>query len=115
MKLSDIKGREAIELLADILEPVMRIFADKDIAEAWESNVTRVEMARLILKNHPDEVVTILKAMNDGEEPNVFTLPIKLIELMNDDEMKRLFTSRAQKEGAESSGSVMESTEAKTK
>ena len=73
MKLSDYKGEEALDVLADIIEPVTFILADADIQkmraeeqkkrEAAERNKTPYRSAPMIsyvkpaIKNHKKEII----------------------------------------------------------
>lgn len=115
MKLSDYKGEEALDLIVEILEPITKIMSDKQIAEAYQK-VSKLEAIKIAIKNHKTEVIEIL-AILDGEDPeeyevNVFTLPVKILEILNDPELVKLFGSQGQTGGAKSSGSVLENIEA---
>lgn len=118
MKLSEYRGEQALELLADIVEPAAAIISDKEIAKLAKSGAERIKLVKPIIKNHKKEVIEIL-AILDGEDPkqyadkvNVFTLPTKLLDILNDPELTNLFTLQGQKMDEESSGSATESTEA---
>lgn len=118
MKLSEYKGEQALDILADIVEPAAAILADKELAELSKSGVARIKLVKPIIKNHKKEVIEIL-AILEGEEPeqyaekvNIFTLPAKLLELLNDPELVNLFTWQGQKTENETSGSATENTEA---
>ena len=89
----------------------MEIFSDQELAEAYRSNVSRFEFAKMILKNHPQAVSDVFMIL-DGEEPSVLTLPVKLIQLMNDPEFVRFFASQGQSSEGESFGSATEDTQA---
>lgn len=116
MKLSDIKGKAALKALADIMEYVSVIMADEKIKEAMrEKDIKKI--VPLLLKTYPDEVIAIL-AITEGEEPktyeskvNMLTLPAKLIEIFNDEELMSLFHSQGQMTDTESSVSATENTE----
>lgn len=124
MKLSDYKGEEAIEILADIIEPLTAILGDEDMRKIASENkgkkITPVSYIKPILKNHPKEVIEVLAGID--KEPveeyrkkvNVLTLPMKLLELMNDPQMQSLFTSQGQTDMnlKPHSGSATENTEA---
>lgn len=115
-KLSEYKNEEAIELLADIMEPVSEILADDEVKNTYRSGANKIALVKVILKHHSKQVVDIL-AILDGiprEEYkcNVVTLPIKLIEIFNDEELTSFFESQSQILGEELSGSVTENTEA---
>lgn len=111
MKLSDYKGEEALDLIAELLEPIAKIMSDKQIADAYQK-VSKLEAIKIAIKNHKTEVIEIL-AILDGEDPaeyevNFFTLPIKILEILNDPELIKLFGLQGQTGGAISSGSVSE-------
>lgn len=115
MKLSDYKGEEALDIIVDLLEPMTKIMSDKEIAQAYQE-VSKLEAIKIAIKNHKKEVIEIL-AILDGADPkeyevNIFTLPVKLLEILNDPELVKLFGSQGQTGGAISSGSVSENTEA---
>lgn len=114
MKLSDFQGEAALDLLADLIEPVGEIASDKDIVKAY-SEGNKFKAIAAAIKAHKQAVIKIL-ALLDGVpvedyKVNVFTLPAKLLELLNDPEVAMLFTSQGQMGDATSSGSASEKTE----
>lgn len=118
MKLSEIKGEKAIDLLADLLDPVGEILEDEKIIKMVRSGkATRVEIVKVVLKRHKKAVIEIL-ALMDGEDPktyevNVLTLPSKLLEILNDQDFINLFTSQGQKITEQLSGSATGTTKEK--
>ena len=124
MKLSDYKGEEAIEVLADIIEPLTAILGDEDMRKLVADNkgkkIAPVVYIKPMLKNHPKEILEVLAGIE--KEPveeykkkvNILTLPIKLLVLMNDPQMQILFTSQGQTDMnlKPHSGSATENTEA---
>lgn len=116
MKLSEFKGEDALDLLADIIEPAAEILSDKEIAEIYRSGGKKTALVKVAIKNHKKEVIEILAAMDGvpAEEYscNVLTLPMKLLEILNDKELIQFFTSAVQTGGATSSTSPTETTEA---
>lgn len=115
MKLSDYKGEDALELLANIIEPAMEIFSDKRISEAAKSKMARGALVKMILKNHKKSILEIM-AYIDGEDPTtynpgVFTIPVRLLELFNDEEFTELFHSLGQKSSDQLSGPATEATQ----
>ena len=115
MNLSDYKGEEALDIIVELLEPITKIMSDKEIAEAYQK-VSKLEAIKIAIKNHKKEVIEIL-AILDGEDPakyevNIFTLPAKILEILNDPEFLNLFGSQGQTGGAISSGSVLENIKA---
>lgn len=101
MKLSDFKGEKAIEVFADLLEPIAEILTDSEIVKLVQSeDVKQIEVIKKILKGHSKSVVQIL-AILEGEDPatykpDIITLPKKLIEIFNDEAFIDLFTSQSQ-------------------
>lgn len=118
MRLSELKGEKALEVLGEIIEPAISIMQDKNIVSAARVGNT-LEIVKIMCKDHKREVITML-AVLDGEDPATYevgllTLPAKLLELLNDPEVQRLFTSQGQMEEATTSGSASESTKARKK
>lgn len=117
MKLSDYKGEQALDLLADIIEPIAMIMADKEIIAIANSGKPVIKIIKPMIKNHKKEVIEIM-AVLDGEDPesyekkiDIFTLPVKLVTIINDPYIKDLFTSQGQNKEETNSGSAMENTE----
>lgn len=113
MKLSEYQGEAALDILADLIEPAGEIMSDKEIGEVFKKN--RFKAIRLAIKNHKKAVMQIMAIMDgvpvDEYKCNVFTLPAKILELLNDQELIQLFTYQGQTGDAKSSGSVSENTE----
>lgn len=113
-KLSEIRGEDALDVLADILEPAAEIMTDKEIAK-FVRDKKPLKAVKLALKNHKKSVITILAVMEDEDPetymPGLATLPVKLLELVNDPDMIQVFYSQGEMEGGTPSGSAMESTE----
>jgi hypothetical protein len=116
MKLSEIKGADSLDVLAEIAEPAVEIMADEEIRKIVDSNLPKVMLIKPILKNHKDGVVQILAAL-ERQDPdefvktmNILTLPKKLMEILDDKELLELFQSQGEMMEEESSGSASEST-----
>ena len=113
MKLSEYQGEAALELLADLIEPAGEIMSDKQIGDIFKEN--RFKAIGLAIKNHKKAVMQIMAAMDgvpvDEYKCNVFSLPVKILELLNDPDLIQLFTYQGQTGDAKSSGSVSENTE----
>lgn len=97
MKLSEIKGKDAIKTLANLMEPVAKIAGDAKLQAAVKAKKPMPLIAKELLENWPDEVIEIL-ALLDGADPetyevNLLTLPMKLLEVLNDPEINTLFFS----------------------
>ena len=103
-KLSDIQNEEALDVLADLLDPIAELSRDKKITEP---NVdengktipkTKLEMAQVAIKRHKRAVLRIL-AILDGVplkeySVNLIQLPLKVYELLNDEDMMAFFQSQ---------------------
>ena len=113
MKLSEYQGEAALDLLADLIEPVGESMSDKEIGEVFKKN--RFKAIGMAIKNHKNAVMQIMAIMDgapvDEYKFNVFTLPAKILELLNDPALIQLFTYQGQTGDANSSGSVSENTE----
>ena len=113
MKLSEYQGEAALDLLADLIEPVGEIMSDKEIGDVFKKN--RFKAIGLAIKNHKKSVIQILATMDgvpvDKYKCNVFTLPAKILELLNDPALVQLFTYQGQTGDANSSGSASENIE----
>lgn len=116
-KLSEIKGEDAIDVLADILEPVTSIAADDEIRKAVKAGLPKIKLIQLALKSHKKDIVKILAVMDgqDAEnyEVNLLELPARILEILNDETVMSLFTSQGQMMESERSGSALENTEGK--
>ena len=113
MKLSEYQGEESLDLLADLIEPAGEIMSDKEIGEVFKKN--RFKAIGMAIKNHKKAVMQIMATMDgvpvDEYKFNVFTLPLKILEILNDPDLVQLFTSQGQTGDAISSGSASENTE----
>ena len=113
MKLSEYQGEAALDILAELIEPAGEIMSDKEIGEVFKKN--RFKAIGLAIKNHKKAVMQIMATADgvpvDEYRCNVFTLPVKILELLNDSELIQLFTYQGQTGDANSSGSASENTE----
>lgn len=116
MSIDEIRGKDAIEVLADIMEPASKILSDDILKEKIRANSSdNVKVVQLLLKSHPEEVLEIM-AYLDGEDPSaynpgIFVLPKKLMELAENEDLMSLFQSGGQNKDSISSGSALENTE----
>ena len=116
MKLSDYRGEDALDILADLLEPAVEVFGDAEFAKIYKTG-QKIKAVQYALKNHKKEVLQML-AILEGENPETYkpgllVLPAKLLEILNDPELVSLFTEQEQSKEKTSSGPATESTEAK--
>lgn len=108
MKLSEYQGEAALDILADLIEPAGEIMSDKQIGDVFKEN--RFRAIGLAIKNHKNAVMQIMATMDgvpvEEYKCNVFTLPVKILELLNDPDIVQLFTYQGQTGDADSSGSA---------
>lgn len=100
MKLSEIKGEKAIEVFADLLEPVSKILSDEDILNSIKQKESQITIIQKMLKGHSKEIVEMLAILEDVPvaeyQVDFVTLPMKLIEIFNDPAVVELFTLQGQ-------------------
>lgn len=100
MKLSEYKDEAALELLADLIEPASAIFADEEIKAAYEKKESKAAMIGKAIKRHKPEVMRILAALDgvpvEEYHCNILTLPVKLLQILNDPDLTDFFSSAAQ-------------------
>jgi hypothetical protein len=118
MKLSEYKGEQALDMLADLIEPATAIMADPEIARLTRAKIPAIKIVKVAIKNHKREVLEIMATL-DGADPkdyaekvNLFTLPAKLLEIINDPDLMSLFTLQGQSKDETNSGSASENIEA---
>lgn len=97
-KLSEYKDGDALDLLADIMEPAVEITADEEFKAAFEQSP--VKAASVAIKRHKKEVMGILARMDgvpvEDFHCNILTLPGRIIEILSDEELLAFFTEQAQ-------------------
>lgn len=116
-KLSDYKGDDAIELWADLLDPLTTIFTDNEIKGVVQQGKNKIIIAKTLLKKHKSEAVEIMTRIDP--EPidglNIITRLIALLSEIGENEEIKSFFGYAEevKTDSESSGLHMVNTEAK--
>lgn len=98
-KISDYKDEEAIELWGDLLDPMIKIFADKDVAKAIRSGAPAFVIAKEIIKKQSNEAKEIMLRIDP--EPidgiNFVTRLVSIVmDFMNNDTVKDFFASAGQ-------------------
>lgn len=120
MKLTDYQNEDALEVLANIIEPVTEILQDKKIARVFSGKkFNTLEVVKVLLKDHKKSVVEIMAALNnvpyEEYKFNIITGTQQLVELLNDKELIDFFQSQEKMMEPASSGSVMANTEGSEK
>lgn len=114
-KLQDIKNEEALDVIAELLEPLSEIFSDPEFVKVRnDGKKTLIEKVQWAIVNHKKAIIKAL-AIIDGEpyetyEISALMLPIRILEIVNDKDLISLFTVQGQITELTSSGSAMENT-----
>lgn len=107
-------NEDALDFLADIIEPAARIFSDKKVQKAFQSG-NQVKAAKAILKGHDKDAMIIIAAADQTtpDKCRYSTLDLfkKLMDILNDKDIMDFLSSQAQMEESKPSGSVTESIE----
>lgn len=119
-KLSEIKGDEAVDVLAALMSPVTAIFSDKEVSNKWKKKGSKmVEVASFVFKQHKDAVIDMLVIL-DGRtrkeylaESSVASIIHDVMVLFDDPDMQQLFTGAGQEKRP--SGSATENTKGSEK
>ena len=127
MRLSNVKGERALDVIADIIEPIANIAEDDKAAalfrreklpdgvDARAFTVQRLKKGvPALVKSHKDDIITILSSI-EGTSREAYTDKLDLLklirdftELITDEAFTGLFISA---QSGDSSGSAPESTE----
>ena len=115
MNLFELENEDAVDMLADILEPACKIMANEEVQKAYRSKKPKLLIIKTMLKECKESVVELLAIIN-GKDPKEYkcTIPsiIKdLLSLLNDENVQVLFQSQSQNIIKTSSGSATENTE----
>lgn len=100
MKISDFKNEAALDLLADIIDPVTTIFADEGFKKA-AAGKNRLQIVSYLLKNQQKPIIEILARL-DGVDPSeykgtIVTMTKQVLDLLNDEDLIDFFQSQGQK------------------
>ena len=116
-RLSDFRDEEALDVLCELIEPACEIMADEDVQKAFEkgSGVTMVQAVKLIIKGHKRAVMEIMAALEgvplEEFHCNLLTLPMQVMQIVNDNDLRTFFTLQAQNGSLTDSGLATANTE----
>lgn len=112
-RLSEYKDEEALDLLADILSPTVEIMQDEAVQKFFnkgDENMTVADVVTLVIKTHKKAVMQIMAALegvpSEEYHCNIFTLPVQLMQVVNDPDLRAFFASQGQTDSASTSGSA---------
>lgn len=112
--LKDYQGEDAIELWADLTEPIAIIVADKEIRKVFEDeNTSKVVIAKEILKRFKKEAETILLRIDPTplNGLNVITRIVDIIlEILNDSDINAFLSQLPETAEHNASGNATETT-----
>lgn len=129
MKLSEIKGERAIEVIADLIEPIAKIAEDKDASKLFKRErppkgmkaqtflLKRIRTSvPLLLRKHKGELIEIMATLEGVEKEayaealSVPKLIADIFGLLTDSELLSLF-GLAQTTEEASSGAALDNTQ----
>lgn len=122
--LTDFKGEAALDLVANIIEPISVLAADETLKEMLSGDLDGAAVMKLVsylLKNNKKEVLEILAA-TEGKKPEECDFTIKsifvdvnnLVKMITEDpdmeDVRDFFSGLSQKGSETSSGNATEPT-----
>lgn len=100
MKLTDATNEEALDMLAEILEPCSEIFSDPELKKAYEGGASYVKLIKIAIKSHKKAIIEIMATLDgvpvEEYKCNMLTLPLNLFEILNSGELTPFFQSLGQ-------------------
>lgn len=94
-KLSEYHDEDALDLLADLIEPVGALVKDETFRRAFDEDKLRA--VKIAIKGHKAEVLEILARLEgvavEDFHCDIFTLPVQLFEIITDEGLQAVFTS----------------------
>jgi hypothetical protein len=116
MKISNLRGEDAIDKMADLIEPITIIASDKEFENLYNSKPL-IFAVKHCLKNHKHEVLEILAIINceepDNFNPKFWELPKMVLEVLADEDVKSLFTFQQMQNSNDTSFAAVELTKEK--
>lgn len=117
MIVTELKNEEALDLLADIIDPVAAIMQDEGFVKlARDKTTKKIQLVKYMLKNHASHIVEIF-AICEGVpvseyKGTILSMTKGLLDMLNNKELVDFFTSQGLLKGILSSGPATETTEA---
>lgn len=101
MKIAEMDNEKALDAFADILEPMSVIFTDNELKRTSEDGGSYMKLIQIAIKKHKQEIIKILATLDgvpvEEYKCNVFTLPLKVLSLIQDEELSQFFSLQSQK------------------
>lgn len=99
-KLLEYTNEEALEKLADIIEPISEIAGNKEFKKVYKES--KIAAIQILLKHHPSALIDILAVyegiLREEFSANAVQIIAKALSLFNDKEIMSVFTSLEQNE-----------------
>lgn len=99
-KISEIRGEDALDVLADLLDPVSEICVDEKVVDLFKDKEVKnkkLKIATLILRKHKKAIIKILAILEgvnpDEYKPSLAILPVHVLQLLNDPDVIAVFQS----------------------
>lgn len=101
-KLTELKDKEALDRVADLLDPITVIITNPKVMEA--SKISRLNGVKVAFKECGDAVIELLAVYNGIPVPEYHCTAIsaikELMELISTPELQEVFTSAKQNQEA---------------
>ena len=113
-KLSEYKDEQALDLLADLLDPTVMILGNPAVNSCIRKGqkLKAIKWAIKLEKKRVIEILALLEGVPEKDfHCNLVTLPKMLLEILNDELLSDFFKSQGQKISEVSSSSAMENSE----
>ena len=83
-KLSDYQGAEAIELWADLMEPIVRILQDARFVKfaKTKDKTSKLLLVSEILREHKEDMTEIFTRIDPDEQVNGLTVALRTTQLL---------------------------------
>lgn len=111
MRLSDFKDEKALEVVADLIDPITEIVKSSENVEASKKGTLKFVQAAM--RNTPKAVIEMMAILDDKKPENYHCTGVSVIksafDMFSDPDVMALFG--LQGENRTSSGSASESTE----
>lgn len=110
MNLSQYENEDALDLLADMMEPMGIIMGDQTFVKKWQSGKPIMYALSYAMKAHKEAIIQLIAAIH-REDPKKyrFTIPSllqDLTELVSDPVFQTFFPMQGQTDSSTTSGSA---------
>lgn len=86
MKLSEVRGERSLDVIAELIGPIMSIANDESVAKAFSSGSTADAVGKavpLLLRDHRGDIIAILAAIQ-GTPPEEYAEGMTIASLLSD-------------------------------